>query len=82
MLSPPGIGFGKEILAKDQAKWTTGRGGGRLAVEMLGQPSLQVGGVAHVQVTVAHGEEDINAEFEFGGHPLTRILRLKNERHI
>ena len=67
-----GIFLGEEILTEDQTEWETGSGGLGLAVEMLGEAALEVGGVAHVQVAVVHGEKDVDAVLQFRGHPHSR----------
>ena len=36
-----------------------------LAVEVLGKAALEIGCVAHMQVAVVHGEQDIDAVLEF-----------------
>jgi hypothetical protein len=41
-------------------------------VEMLGETTLQVGSEAQIQVTVVHGEQDVDAVLEFGWHPRSR----------
>jgi hypothetical protein len=40
-----------------------------LAVKVLSKAALKIRGEADVEVAVMHGEEDVDAVLEFGGHP-------------
>lgn len=60
-LAAEGVFLAEEVLAKDEPERSAGCCGFRLAVKVLGQPALQVGGATNIEVTVMHGEQDIDA---------------------
>lgn len=66
-----GIGFGKVVLAMNQIQRTAVGSGRHLSGKMVGQPALQVGGKADIEIIVLLTQEDIDAEFQFLGHPAT-----------
>jgi hypothetical protein len=66
-----GIGFGIVVLAVNQMQWTAVGSGRHLSGKMVGNPPLQVGGEADIEFIVLLTQEDVDAVFQFLGHPAT-----------